>query len=166
MNYIGNEPRVPVTLGSDSGRLVQSRSHVRGDYLAQNGIIPLDDTIPQITEGLEFFTIAAYAPLFVGSRVRLRALVNMTNSAQQGITGALFRAGTPDALAVASLAPVADTESQFAIEYEFIAASVAPFTYSLRFGSNASSLIRINGRTVRNFGGAYSSWFRIDEWAP
>jgi len=168
-NYVGNEPARPVLASADKGRLIQSVSHLRADYFAPAGVvIPLDDTIPQIGEGTEYFSIPNFAPLFIGSRIRVRLETNLSvASGTVVVIAALFRSGTPDALAVSTAVNVsADAEVRPSIDYEFIAASLAPFTYSVRFGGNSTNVLRLNGRTARLFGGAYNSFLRIDEFAP
>jgi hypothetical protein len=144
---------------------VQSASHVRGDYLSQAVQIPQDDTIPQITEGAEYLSVVGFAPLFIGSRVRITVQFICTCPVAAMLVGALFRSGTPDALAVSALVNAnVDWEVILPINYEFISASLAPFTYSFRAGTGPNA-VRMNGRGARFFGGAYNSVLRVDEYS-
>jgi hypothetical protein len=150
------------------GQLIQSRSHVRGDLFAPAAVvIPLDDTIPQITEGNEFFSVANFAPTMIGSRIKINAVANCTQGVASLTVAALFRADSVNALAVVSYAPTgADYEHQLVLGHEIIAASLVPITFSVRVGpTGAGATIRLNGRAARLFGGAYNSFLRIDEYS-
>ena len=159
---------VPVPVAGP-GQLVQSRSHVRTDTALTAGLVPFDDTIPQITEGAELFSIAAYAPLAIGNRVRLSMGMQYSlDTAGNVCIGSFFRAGTADALAGGTDTPngAANVEDQFRLDYEFIAGSLGAFTYSFRAGANAAGGVRLNGRAgTRYLGGVNTSWMRIDEYS-
>jgi hypothetical protein len=163
-NYIGNGPPLIVPM---PGRLIQSRSHVRGDYLSLAVTIPLDDTIPQIGEGNEFLSVANFAPLLIGSRLRISVGFIFSPGSGSLCIGAIFRSGTPDALAVSQfLTMAAGVEGRIQIDYETVVASLAPFTYSFRAGLNAAGAVQMNGRGARTFGGANNTYLRIDEFSP
>ena len=187
MNYVGIEPNplaLPALMGQPNGiatldgagkvpnaqlpggRIVQYAQHLRGDFLSQVAVIPLDDTIPQIGEGAEYFQVAGYVPLAIGNRIRISGFLNysMSQTGQVAVF-AVFRSGTPDALGVSYSTPVAlDWDAQAWISAEFIVADLTPRTYSLRAGASAGAL-RLNGRTGRFFGGAFSSWLRVEEYS-
>jgi len=165
-NYVGNAPALIAPL---AGRLIQSRSHVRTDFVTQAGNTPFDDTIPQIGEGLEYLSVANFAPLLIGSRVRLCSHLEFAMGGAGVAIGHVHRSGTADALAASMMSPVAagDYEGYLDIEYEFIVASLAPFTYSFRAGVNGGAAsIKMNGRGARLLGGVRQSWLRIDEFSP
>lgn len=166
-NYVGRPPGQVLAPGS-SGRLVQTLSTVRTDFLSQAGsFIPGDDTIPQIGEGAEYLLVPNYAALAVGNRIRIRVQFAWGASAIIQMIAALFQSGTANALAAGvQVNPAADWEMLMNIEHEFLAASVAPFNYSFRAGPNAAgAALRMNGRAARILGGVAASFLRIDEYS-
>lgn len=146
------------------GRLLQTAQHVRTDYSSQAGQVPLDDTIPQITEGNEYLTVINFVPQVVGSRIRLSAIFCFTVSAVTTCIGSLFRAGTANALASAIVGPSnIDYEQQMILGYELFVADLNPITFSFRAGPAAPGTCRMNGRGARLLGGAYTSFLRVEE---
>jgi hypothetical protein len=147
---------------------LQAPSHVRGDFVVGAANIPYDDTIPQIGEGNEFFSVI-FTPQRVGSRVRVRCLANVAhgNAGLGIIAAALFRAGTANALAVGNaMAPATNQPVQIAIEYEYITADVLPITFSARFGINSGGSTYLNGRAAgAAMGGAMVSFLKVEEFS-
>ena len=121
---------------------------------ANLGVIPLDDTIPQITEGTEILTLNI-SPSFTTSRISLRFNGFGGHSAQASLTAALFRTGIANALkstTVAIYAPLAWAEMN--IDWIDSPASTSAQTYSIRAGT-PSGTARMNGHSSsRIFGGS------------
>ena len=153
------------------GQLIQSRSHIRGDNLAQAGTIPYDLTIPQITEGNEFLSVAAFAPTMIGSRLRISTHFNFSISVAGSIIGGIFRTGATDAMICTVLAPPnVDFTSALDLTTELISPSLSPITFSFRAGCNGGSggSARMNGTSTSGtpfLGGALSSYLRVDEYS-
>ena len=147
------------------GRMLQVVSHLRGDSdTVGAGTLPLDNTIPQITEGKEWFTVTI-TPQQAGSRIRLRLLANISNDAIGTLTGALFRAGQSNALASFWLTQRgAGDAGQVNAEAEIITADLSPITLSARFGCTTTGL-HLNSNTAGPYyGGSFGSYLKAEEW--
>lgn len=116
--------------------------------------IPADDTIPQITEGVELITVSI-TPRLSTSRVRLRFSGQWYHDQAAGtLKVAMFRNAVTDAI----FARAEDNEnsagwkSVFSFEYEDAPATTSAVTYSIRIATNAGNLY-FNGTATRLFGG-------------
>jgi hypothetical protein len=127
-------------------------------------IIPLDDTIPQNTEGTEILAVTI-TPKFTTSRV----LASFAGEASISVSGwacsALFRDAAASALA--SNANFVDTgnggvNTHFA--YLDSPASTAAITYRIRVGPDRAATMRMNGgAAVRYFGGTIKATLILQE---
>jgi hypothetical protein len=101
--------------------------------------IPIDNTIPQIIEGAEYFTLAI-TPRFSNSIIRLSLLANTSHnhSGAASNTVAIFRGGSNNALGVSLLTTDTGNHTQIALLVEDSPATVLPITYSMRYGRNAA----------------------------
>lgn len=130
-------------------------------------IIPADDTIPQNTEGTQILSVS-FTPKSTTNRVRLRFTGQFTGSASPSTcVGALFSSASANALA-ASLVTSATTGylEQITIEHEYVPATTAALTFSVRVGPTTAVTIRFNGdTTARYFGGVSAATLVIEEIA-
>ena len=171
-NYIGRAPAAPaeaVVVPSTTGRLVQSRSHVRTDWVSQTGpAFSIVDTIPQNTMGTEYLSVASYTPTVLDARIRVSVLFAYTTVGVIGIMAALFRSDNSGARACGmNITGGTDYEGQILFEHEWVVDTLTPYTWSVRAAGSTSSAIRLNGRSSgRVYGGAWTSYLRIDEFAP
>lgn len=169
-NYVGYDPGLAIPPGylANAGRVIQSLSNLRSDYANTALLIPFDDTIPQIGEGFEFFTLN-FVPSAVGNRVRLQSFVNCSHNVAGGATiiSAIFRGGVANAL-VAGTFSISSSNNlvQVAEEYEYIAADVLPVTFSVRMGMSVAGTMYINGRLAGALmGGSYISYLKLEEFS-
>lgn len=126
-------------------------------------VIPADDTIPQITEGTEFFT-AAITPLKSTSVLRVSGFMNVTSGAANGIINlATFVGATVDAIWASSGQGTIGNMFGVSFSFDIPAGSTAARTYRLRMGPTGAGGMSINGATARLFGGVTESWFRVQE---
>jgi hypothetical protein len=134
--------------------------------------IPLDDTIPQNTEGAEFLT-ASITPSSSSSKVLIKAVVHVANDNASYINGvALFRDSVANALAASwSMTVVANTPvSAMVLEYLDSPSTASSITYKLRggtVGGTGAQTFQINGASgVRYLGGALITTLTLMEVAP
>ncbi|HJS44145.1 MAG TPA: hypothetical protein VJ755_11780 [Gemmatimonadales bacterium] len=171
-NYVGRSPGQPAPDTGPvptAGRLVQSRSHVRIDYVAQTGpAISISDAVPQNTIGTEYLSVADYTPTVLDARIRVRVHFNYTVTGVLGVMAALFRSDNSGARACGVfITGGTDYEGQILFEHEWIVDTLTPLTWSVRAGGSTSTAVRMNGRASgRIYGGAWQSFLRIDEFAP
>lgn len=129
--------------------------------------IPIDDTIPQNTEGAEVLALA-YTPNSATSKLLINVKIwLMTASNNPDLTAALFVDSTADALAAASHHPqntIRGTCVDFLVEVD--SASTSARTYKLRAGPAASlSNVYVNSNDGSNnaYGGVVRTIISILE---
>jgi hypothetical protein len=134
-------------------------------YTSTGAGIPNDNTIPQITEGIELMTVAI-TPTSATSRLRIEFLGNFGGGSGTYGIAALFQDSTANALAASSNGTY-DSANMYPIEiaYEMAAGTTSATTFRIRVGSGASTLY-INGNSAeRKFGGVTRCTLRVTEIA-
>lgn len=132
--------------GSGGGKVVNysyTYSQTAGSGTTQ---IPLDDTIPQNTEGNEVIS-AAITPTDSSNVLVITVVLNECSTSQQDrvMIGALFQDSTADAIATV-LDYTGDTPTGRAITMRHImtAGTTSETTFSFRIGQNGSGTIEWN----------------------
>lgn len=102
--------------------------------------IPVDNTIPQITEGKDISGLAiAYQPKRIGSVVEVEVTIPyLANSAAQTVVVALFKDGVADAVQTVFTNTSAAANSivvPTALRYTFITTNLASVSFSVRYGT-------------------------------
>lgn len=129
-----------------------------------NTAIPYDDTIPQITEGTQLFTLTV-TPVSASSRLVIEALMSFTTSVDNTVICALFSGGA-NALAAFSKKGSEDDATEMMLNHEIAPGSVTPITFTLRLGRDTGGSLYINGLLgARKLGGVQTAWFRVTEFA-
>ncbi|WFS02220.1 hypothetical protein [Rhizobium tumorigenes] len=124
--------------------------------------IPLDDTIPQLSEGALLLS-KAITPFKVGNIIRVRWQGRYSVSAGAALIWALFNSIGTDAFEAGYHSGLASTANFTAGEGEYTVTSIAAQTISLRVGLSSGTL-RFNGNTTgRFFGGAMKVPLIIEE---
>lgn len=130
--------------GGGSGALIKSARTQSNTQVTTTSVIPLDTSIPQITEGAEVITLA-YTPSSATSTLEITATLNLGWNTGI-ITVALFVDSDADALS----STFTDTRTsvgsviQTTLKYVVSAASTSARTYKIRFGSNSTETIYTN----------------------
>jgi hypothetical protein len=129
-------------------------------------IIPFDDTIPQITEGIEFMT-QAITPKSATNTLYVDATIMLSSSVAGNIQCAIFQDATANALAaidnyeLTATAPVV-----LKISLKLTAGTTSSTTFRMRAGSDQAGTTTFNGSGgVRKYGGITISSMRITEVA-
>lgn len=130
-------------------------------------LIPLDDTVPQNTEGTQIISIA-FTPKSVTSRLRLRFQGQVAFSAvpNNGIV-ALFSSASASAIAAEHVSVGSiDFGAPLVCEKEFVPGAVTPLTITARVGPSSAANMRMNGNSSgRYFGGSAAATLVIEELA-
>jgi hypothetical protein len=149
-----------------SGAVVQVVNAVTGSVSTGTTIIPADDTIPQITEGNEYMTLAV-TPLSATNKLRIDVVCIATTSAAGAsvITAALFQDATAGALAcMAQASAAASQQSHLCMTYYMTAGTTSATTFRVRIGGSAAGTTTFNGSAgARLFGGSLASSITITE---
>lgn len=155
--------RFPTSAVPGAGQIVSSFT---GAVLTTSTAFPIDDTIPQNTEGREVATVSI-TPTSATSLLLIVGTVSMSNNNAGYTCGVgLFVDTTADALAAAfSGDGSAEREQNITVYHVVTAGSTTARTYKLRAGSGNTGVTTINGAAGgRFFGGVASSGIFVVEF--
>lgn len=127
--------------------------------------IPLDNTIPQISEGTELVNFS-YTPKSTSNIINLSFSCQVfSGSASVIITVALFQSGSNNAIIVRDcLIAAANSGFPFGFSYEFAAPAASAITFSARIGINSGTWYVINGPSY-NYGSIALSQLALKEYS-
>lgn len=154
--------QAPVTGGS--GSVVKTQTTVSQTLLTGTTLIPFDNTIPQSTEGTNFFSVA-WAPSAIGNKIRVEASLFGAYSVASPVIAALFQDATANALAAVAVQTTTTNQAlELVLVYEFTAASTSSTTLKVNVGGSTAGTFTLNGNSgTAIFGGVATSSFRITE---
>lgn len=127
-------------------------------------VIPLDDTIPQNTEGDEYMTLAI-TPTSATNKLRIDVVANTASTATGRMTLALFQDSTANALAATSeyTASVGSLET-LKLSHYMTSGTTSSTTFKIRIGNSDAGTTTFNGEGgARIFGGIMASSIIITE---
>lgn len=166
----------PVNIGTPSDDTVGQDQLVAGAVVqvvhVQDGItntgttqLPQDDTIPQITEGNEFMTLAI-TPKSTTNKLKIEVTMYASANVTDSIIGmALFQDSTADALAAIGMPrdPVANRRTQGTLVHYMTAGTISETTFKVRVGTTSAGTTRFNGGGGQEWGGVSASTIIITE---
>ncbi len=167
-NGSGADPSWVALSTSTSGIVAQRVTTRTTSVLTGTTTVPLDDTIPQNSEGDEYVT-RAITPTNASSTLRIDVELNAANSAGAGhIIAALFQDSTANALeARAHHVSNSGVIAQINFTYWMTAGTTSATTFKLRAGFSSAATLTVNGAGgVRQFGGVLGSGITITEILP
>ena len=149
-----------------AGSVLQVVNFQTGAVATGTTTIPMDNTIPQNTEGNEYMTLAI-TPKSATSNLYILVSAVISNSALNEQTSALFVDTTANALAaITERIDAGSGVYTVSLTYYVAAASTSSRTYKVRSGGNNPGTTTFNGQVgVRLFGGVASSSITITEIA-
>lgn len=151
------------------GLVVQVVSTQTGAVATGTGIIPVDDTKPQNTEGTGFMTLAV-TPKSASNRLLVLVTIMLASSAgDDRMVVALFKDAVVDALAVMSESFTLNANHPHSINltFEMVAGTLDEITFKVRAGFRVASTTTFNGASgIRQFTGVYASTITIMESKP
>lgn len=130
--------------------------------------IPLDDTIPQNTEGDQYMSLN-FVPTNVNNKLKISVVFNAAQSGAGGrhLSVALFQDSTANALAAMDgTTAAAGYGTTVSFEHFMKAATTSLTTFKVRAGSEAGAggTLTFNGQAgARLYGGVIASSIRIEE---
>lgn len=129
-------------------------------------VIPVDDTIPQISEGVEYMTLAI-TPTNSANKLVIEVVAFLASSANDNIAVALFQDATASALAAG--AQVLTTTNKIVgvkLIHVMTAGTTSATTFRVRAGLASAGTITFNGISgARIFGGVMASSIVITEYS-
>lgn len=153
---------------SVSGRVIaQVQTFSTGAVATGTTTIPGDDTIPQITEGDQYMTLA-FTPTNVNSTLEIDVLWVGSHDTGTQIVVALFRDAVTDAISVSCKNTHTGTAiADIAFKHVMTAGTTSVITFRVRAGATAAGTMTFNGAAgVRRFGGLVASRITIKEYLP
>ena len=152
---------------SGLGRVVQTVNVSDQDVATGTGTIPVDNTIPQSSEGTEFMTLAI-TPKASTNMLRVDVVVTLSaNVTFPYLSAALFKDSETDALATATdrKGNSANRPANIAFTHWIQAGSASAQTFRVRCGANLASTTTFNGaNAARLFGETHASSITITEY--
>lgn len=148
-----------------TGVAVQVGSTVSTAVATTTTLIPVDDTIPQITEGAEFMTLS-YTPKAATNLLVIQVVMMGSSSVANGIIVALFQDATANALAAAYTYQATSTGNvAVPLTHTMTAGTTSAITFRVRGGSQNAGTFTFNGFSGgRIFGGITKSSIVITEY--
>ncbi len=146
------------------GAVVQELVNATNTVDTGTDIIPLDDTIPQNTEGKEFITLAI-TPKSATNKLNIKAEIQCSFTVAADIVAALFRDSTADAItATAIFQSSPNGRTRLRLSASVTAGSTSATTFKVRAGGSVAGTITVNGSAgARLFGGINLSSITITE---
>lgn len=160
-DFILTNPEIDTTPAV--GSVIGSASAVYDANEDLETVIPLDDTVPQATEGVEVLSLS-YAAQSAAHRLRLSFhAVGATSEESVALVAALFMDGAPAVCATAA-AGAAGSLLPLALSHEITPADTESHSYSIRIGPGTAGAVRLNGTmSGRLLGGTAKARLVIEE---
>lgn len=146
------------------GKVLQVVEHVRQDTLTSSAQIPFDNTIPQVTEGVEVLS-ATITPLKPTSQLKIEVVCHVAPSGTDNVVAALFKDAAADAINSGYNVTSADWVAPILISEVLIAGSTDPQTFSVNIGAATSSIAFNRRWSGLYYGGTVTSAIILTEIA-
>ena len=158
-----------LTFPPNAGQVLQVVNFQTGEYNSGTTVMPLDDTIPQNTEGDEYMTLTI-TPTSATSKllIEISALLgSVGSSGAQWVIGAIFQDTTADALAGGYFyEDYNNAGKELTIRHYMTAGTTSATTFKFRAGVYISGTLYFNGVGAgRYLGGVAASSITITEIA-
>jgi hypothetical protein len=149
------------------GTIAQTVRDTDATYVTSGTSMPVDNSIPQITEGDEVLSVAI-TPVNASSTLEITAMLNIGASTTMNVGIALFVDATAAALhATSQRVEGAVSMSSVPLRHTVSAASTTARTYRIRIGPDAGGNAHLNGDGGgRQFGGVAVSSLTVKEILP
>lgn len=149
-----------------ASKIVQEQYYSTGAVSTGTTTIPSDDTIPQITEGNEYMTLAI-TPTNVSNILDVEVVWQGTSTVATYLAVALFQDAISNALAVAFSYTASGANLVISFRYRMVAGTTSSTTFRVRAGGGAAGTTTFNGYTSnRKYGGVLVSSIKITESLP
>ena len=160
-NGAGAAPTFQSIVGN---QVVQHVFATDATYASTTSTFPLDDTIPQSSEGAEAVTVAI-TPTNSSNYLLIEAGGMYTNSnSSTSVTLAIFQDSTANAIAVNGFAVSSGRNpNSGTITHRMAAGTTSSTTFKLRFGGQSGTSYRNGISSNRLYGGTVNSWIMVTE---
>ena len=146
-----------------SKQLIQNLNTTTGAVATGTTTIPADDTIPQITEGDQYMSLAI-TPTSATSTLEIQVNIMISNGSTVDKCTALFRDAVANALAATYTQNRVEGGVNMVLNYVMTSGTTSTITFRVRSGANTGTNT-FNGRGgARLFGGTMASSITIKEY--
>lgn len=156
-----------LTFPPNAGQVLQVVNFQTGEYLNGTTALPLDDTIPQNTEGDEYMTLTI-TPTSASSKLLIEVSAMLSVGAVKWVVGALFQDTHADALSAGYFYEnTSGAGKELTIRHYMTAGTTSATTFKFRAGAHTGgTTLALNGSTAsRYLGGVAASSITITEIA-
>ena len=127
------------------GKVLQVVDSLSGAYASTSAVIPLDNTTPQSTEGVQLYSLAitpssATSKLYIEANVQIR-----WGGTSDGMIVAIFKDSDANALATTFNHLYDGHASNLRLKFSVASSSTTARTYKLRVGAASAITYQING---------------------
>ena len=148
-----------------TGSVLQVVNTQSGAVATGTTAIPIDDSIPQNTEGTEFMTLAI-TPTNSSNKLLIQVVMQLSTNADANIGIALFQDSTANALAAQTFRQDISTGLTILnLTYYMTAGTTSSTTFKARGGAGSGTYTFNGAGGARIFGGVMSSSITITEIA-
>lgn len=150
-----------------AGKIVQVVTFQTGTVSTGSTTIPLDNTIPQITEGNEYMNLSI-TPSNSANKLKIDVIIQTDSNATGVRTVALFQDSTANALATVLEGAVgAGVSVSLKLTHVMTAGTTSATTFRVRAGLDNGNTFTFNGRGGAGvYGGSIASTIVITEYTP
>jgi len=146
------------------GNVLQVVNHQTGTMATGITTIPVDNTIPQNTEGDQYMSLAI-TPTSASSKLVISTVAIVANSVNSNFAVALFQDSTANALATA-WQYIGSTHATVAFTHYMTAGTTSSTTFKVRAGGHTAGTTTFNGiAATAYYGGTFASSITIWEIA-
>ena len=155
-----------LTFPPNAGQILQVVNFQTGEYNSGTTVMPVDNTIPQNTEGDEYMTLTI-TPTSATSKLLIEISALLAPSAAKWIVGAIFQDTTADALAGGYFYESnGGAGKELTIRHYMTAGTTSATTFKFRAGVHTSGTLYFNGDAANRYlGGVAASSITITEIA-
>jgi hypothetical protein len=140
-------------------------THV-GTVATGTTVIPLDNTIPQNTEGDQYMTLAI-TPTNANSLLRIDVSAHASSSVNNDMILALFQDAIANALSAMLQTNTASWSSELNLSHTMTSGTTSAITFKVRIGGAGAGTTTFNGSAGNQFlGGIIASSIIITEYLP
>lgn len=145
------------------GEIIQTASQVTGEVSTGTTVIPLDDTIPQNTEGDQYL-VKNISPTSTANLLEISYQLQIAHTVSVVGQSALFQDSVSDALASSTCATVSGSAKAVALFHRQLSGTTSSTSFKVRAGGNGAGTMTFNGAaSARQHGGVLNSYLIIRE---
>lgn len=145
------------------GGVIQVQLNQTGAYASGTTQLPMDDTIPQITEGDQYMT-QAITPGSAANALAVESMWIGSSGVSAQFTVALFQDATANALAATAHTSADEDYQLYPLDHMMLALTSSSTTLRIRAGANGAGTTEFNGRSGgRQLGGVMGSYLKVSE---